>query len=120
MASKRDLKKRIRNICGDLAGECIIAKSLVPGIDADKMNDIVYDIATLQTATLKRVTFVYDKSRKDFADCKVYNKTRGKYFVEAYSKLISEFDKNVNEIVSSMNKVLPAAQKEANVNALKS
>lgn len=119
MANKRDLKKRIKFICGDLAGECIIAKVFIPGINAERMDEIVFDIASLQTITLKRVTFIYDKVKKDFADAKAYNKSKNAYFAEAYAKLICEFNNGVDAIVASMNKALPTAQKEANKQMLK-
>ena len=48
MANKRNLKKAIKAACGDLAGECLIARDLVPGIDRKKMTDIFFDIADLQ------------------------------------------------------------------------
>ena len=110
MASKRDLKKRIKYICGDLAGECIIAKLMIPGINAEMMDEIVFDIATLQTTTLKRVSFIYDKSKKEFGDVKSYNLARTQYFAEAYKKLIAEFNAGVTNIVVSMNKARPTAK----------
>ena len=41
MANKRNLKKAVKAVCGNIAGECIIARNLIPGIDADKMNQIL-------------------------------------------------------------------------------
>ena len=41
MANKRDLKKQIRYICGDLAAECLIAGEYVDGIDRKSMRAIV-------------------------------------------------------------------------------
>ena len=36
MANKRRLKKAIKAVCGDLAGECLVARDLVPNIDTKK------------------------------------------------------------------------------------
>ena len=36
MANKRNLKKAIKAACGDLAGECLIARDLVPESTARK------------------------------------------------------------------------------------
>ena len=120
MANKRDLKKRIKYICGDLAGECIMARTFIPGIDAEQMNEVVYDIAALQTMALKRVTFGFDKTKKEFADAKAYNKAKSQYFAEAFGQLVNDFNKGVDDVVAAMNKALPAAQKEANKQAINS
>ena len=47
-SNKRLLKKEIRNICGALAGECVIAKITVPGINPETLNKIIYELAELQ------------------------------------------------------------------------
>lgn len=118
MANKRDLKKQIKYICGDLAGECIMARNFVHGIDADKMNEIVFKIAALQESTLVRVTFGYDKVVADFDSAHAYKIARTKYFTAAYRTLANDFNVSVKEIVKEMNAQLPAEQKEANKKAL--
>ncbi len=67
MANKRNLKKAIKAACGDLAGECLIARDLVPGIDRKKMTDIFFDIADLQYVSIDNVSFSFDKTEKSFA-----------------------------------------------------
>lgn len=117
MANKRILKKQIKYACGDLAAECIIAINFVEGIDSEKMQDVVFDIATLQTSTLQRVTFSFDKVATDFESAHEYSVARTKYFKQAYSTLRADFDAKVQEIVKSMNALLPQAQKDANKKA---
>lgn len=119
MANKRSLKKEIRYICGDLAGECIIARTFIPGIDEKKMGELVVRIAELQAATLQRATFSFDKAKADFASVHEYNKARNIYNAKAFRSLTDEFNHQVDEIVKEMNKALPAAQKEANKKAAK-
>lgn len=118
MANKRQLKKQIKYICGDIACECIMARNFIPSINLEKMNEIIYNVASLQTSSLKRVTFSYDKVVADFGTKHEYNVARSKYFAEAYKKLISDFNTEVNKLVKAMNEALPAAQKEANKKAL--
>lgn len=114
MANKRNLKKQIKYICGDLAGECIVAKHFIPGIDEAKMNEVAFEIASLQTTSIMRVSFSFDKVVADYESKKAYNIAKSKYFAEAYKKLISDFNQGVQSIVSKMNHALPAEQKEAN------
>lgn len=116
MANKRDLKKRIKFICGDIACECIMARNFIPGVDAEKMNNNIYEVASLQTSTLKRVSFVYDKVVADFECKKAYQKAKSKYFTEAYNKLHSDFNDGINAIIKSMNDSLSKEQKEAQKN----
>ena len=40
MANKRELKKEIKYVCGDLAAECLLAKNFVKGVDAKAMTEI--------------------------------------------------------------------------------
>jgi hypothetical protein len=70
MANKRILKKQIKYVCGDLAGECIMAIHFVEGIDVEQMQNVIFDIATLQTTSLKRVTFSFDKTASELAKVK--------------------------------------------------
>lgn len=118
MANKRILKKQIKYVCGDLAGECIMAIHFVEGIDIEQMQNIIFDIATLQTTSLKRVTFSFDKISSDYESRKEYSLARTKYFKQAYGALKLEFNNKVQEIVKAMNKQLPQAQKDANKRAV--
>lgn len=114
MANKRELKKQIKYVCGELAGECIVARDLIPGMDFDKMNDIIVMVAELQASSLDRVNFAFDKTKKEFSTAKEYNLAKGKYNSAAYSTLRSDFNKKVEEIVKAMNAQLSDEQKEAN------
>lgn len=118
MANKRTLKKQIRYACGDLAAECIIAMNYIDGIDVEKMQEIVFEVASLQSISLKRVTFIFDKGKKDFESVHEYSEARAKYFSNAYAKLRNDFGQKVLDIVASMNAILPQAQKDANKKAL--
>lgn len=44
MASKRSLKKKIQYICGDIAGETIIAANYVDGFNREAANKIVNEM----------------------------------------------------------------------------
>ncbi|MCM1517438.1 MAG: hypothetical protein NC117_02190 [Pseudoflavonifractor sp.] len=117
MANKRQLKKQIKCVCGDLAGECIVARDMIPGVDFKGMNEIIYKIAELQSLTLARVTFSFDKTPKDFDTLHEYHTACHKYYGAAYSKLRADFNNSVQEIVKDMNAQLPTEQKEANKKA---
>ncbi len=114
MANKRDLKRAIKAACGNMAGECIITRNFVEGVDRAKMADIIFNIADLQCASIEKVSFAYDKSAKSFDNRHLYNVARKKYFRKAYGKLIKDFKEGMNDIVKQMNEALPAKHKELN------
>lgn len=106
MANKRDLKKFIRNTCGALASEIIIARAVFPAISRKEVHDIVARIAALQCTTLAKVGIAFDKVPGDYESVKEYHKERKQYFATAFNALVDEFDKEVEEIVKSMNAAL--------------
>ncbi|MDE6190348.1 MAG: hypothetical protein K2G47_01870 [Muribaculum sp.] len=114
MANKRKLKKAIKAACGNMAGECIMTRNYVPGVDVQKIDEIIFNIADLQYVTVENVTFSFDKSESNFESRHDYKKAREAYFHKAYKKLISDFKKGVDDIVNQMNAALPTEQKERN------
>ena len=119
MANKRDIKKQIHAICGELALNCIVTRDCIKGIDQSKMDDVIVKIARLQSHALQNLTFNFDKVRADFPGKAEYNKASHKYFKAAYKSFTSEFNKSIQEIVNDINALLPHAQKELNKEAAK-
>ncbi len=117
MANKRDLKKEIKYVCGDLAAECLLAKNYVKGVDAKAMKEIITKIADLQISALNNVTFVFDKLPKDFESGAAYRKARAEYFKKAFSSLREKFYDKVNALVKEMNAALPQEVKDNNKKA---
>lgn len=118
-SNKRLLKKEIRIICGALAGECVVAKITIPGIDREKLNEIIFELADLQENALSRISVSFPQTAKSFANGNDYRKARTAYFKAAFTKLKAEFNSHVDAIIKKMNAVLPQEQKDANVEALK-
>lgn len=118
MSNKRNLKKEIRRVCGDLALNCILARDYAAGINKAEMNEMIIKIAMLQRSTLRHVSISFDKSPKDFESRAQYHTAAKVYFAKAYAALRGEFDKNVAEIVKSMNALLTDEQRELNKQAM--
>lgn len=108
MANKRNLKKSIKYICGDLASECVFAIELIPNIDKAKLEEVINEVAKLQFSTIEHLTFSFDKSPKDFSDAKAYKKAKAEYFKKAFGSIEKEFSEKVEAIVKSMNSALPS------------
>lgn len=114
MANKRDLKKQIKYLCGEVALHCILTRECVEGTDAEALNQLVLRAADLQEKSVKNVTFSFDKTPSQFENRAQYNKAARDYFHQAYKKFQSEFNKHIQEIVDSLNKAIPESQREQN------
>lgn len=111
MANKRNLKKQVKYLCGDMASECILAIELAHDIDKEKMEDAIGQIAKLQFSTIEHITFSFDKSPRDFTSKKEYRQARNEYFKKAYCSIVKEFNTKVDEILKIMNSALPSNKK---------
>lgn len=118
MANKRNLKAKIKYACGEIAGECIYAKGYIPGVDAEKADDIVCAVALLQVRTIDRVSVCFDRTLKAFSDKKAYKKARRDYFKRCYGELKKEFTASLVEVVKDLNALLPQEVRDANKAAL--
>lgn len=108
MASKRQLKKRISAVCGELASELLLASHIIDGIDRTAVNKLIGEIAALQINARDRVGVAFDKTPRDFADRAEYNKARNAYYTKAFESLRKEFGAKVVDLVKEMNQVIPA------------
>jgi len=107
MANKRELKKFIRNACGAVAVDMILARDAFPQIKSSDVHRIVRDVVTLQESSLRRVSISFDRQPSDFENAAEYMKARRIYFRQAYGKLLADFDEGLQAIVKKMNAALP-------------
>lgn len=112
MASKRNIKKNIRLVCGDVAGECIVSAHLIPGVDVPALHKAIIDTADLQTEALAKVSVAFDKTPSDFPSRHDYNKARRAYYRQAFHALTAHFNKVLSEIVTEMNAAVPRPAKK--------
>lgn len=110
MQSKRDLKKQIRYICGDLVGECLLIAEICPEEKLGEVNQLIVDLAVLQETTISHANFSFDKSRKEFATSDEYKKAKHKYYHEAYTTLHKQFNTALADAVHRLNAVAGLAK----------
>lgn len=114
MSNKRNLKKHIRYICGEIALEAIMTREFVENADMAMLNDVVVRLADLQEHSLKNATFAFEKTPRDFDSKAAYNKAARTYFRKAYKTFYEKFNLQIEEIVKSLNKAIPEAQRNIN------
>lgn len=110
MQSKRDLKKQIRYICGDLVGECLLIGEICPEDKQEELGQLIVDLAILQESTIAKATFSFDKTRKEFDSTIAYNKARSHYYREAYTKLHEQFNIALRDCIHRMNDIAGLAK----------
>lgn len=108
--SKRILKKEIHRICGAMAGECVMAKITVPGIDREALNHCIFELAELQSSALKLVSVDFPGVEKSYASRKEYVDARRTYYKASFAKLREHFNSRVEAILHDMNQILQAAK----------
>lgn len=112
MASRRQLKKRISYVCGELAAEILLASHILDNVDRETVNKIITEIAALQVNSRALVTVAFDKVPRDFEDRHAYNKARYTYFKQAFASLHKEFSDKVLLLVKEMNAAIPAEERK--------
>lgn len=110
MQSKRDLKKQIRYICGDLVGECLLIGEVCPEEKLEDLNKLIVEIAVLQETTISHTNFSFDKSAKDFPSAHEYQKAKSAYYRQAYATLHKQFNATLSDCVHRMNQIAGLAK----------
>lgn len=88
MASRRELKKTVNYISGELFSECLINSMFVPGTDKAKADQLMAEILKMQDEFISRISHTDPGNVKGF-----------------YKKFRSDFNAKVNEIIDAIAKL---------------
>ena len=88
MASRRELKKTVNYISGELFSECLINSMFVPGTDKAKADQLMAEILKMQDEFISRISNTEPGNVKGF-----------------YKKFRSDFNAKVNEIIDAIAKL---------------
>lgn len=88
MASRKNLKKNINYIAGELFTECMVNSLFVPGTDKKKADELLGEILAMQDEFISRISHTEPGNVKGF-----------------YKKFRSDFDAKVDEIIDAMGKL---------------
>ena len=112
MATKRQIKKRIQYVCGQMAAEILLAQFIATDMKEDDVNRIVCNIAALQAESISHVSVSFDKVPGDFTQPGEYAKARRKYFRAAFARLKADFAAAATDILKQMNEAVPEDQRK--------
>jgi len=88
MAKRRELKKNVNYIAGELFSECLINSMFVPGTDKAKADELMAEILKMQDEFISRISHTEPGNVKGF-----------------YKKFRVDFNAKVNEIIDAIAKL---------------
>lgn len=88
MANRRELKKTVNYISGELFAECLVNSMFVPGTDKAKAEELMAEILKMQDEFLSRISHTEPGNVKGF-----------------YKKFRADFNAKVNEIIDAIAKL---------------
>ena len=88
MANRRQLKKSVNYIAGELFAECLVNSYLIPGTDKEKADKLMADILRMQDEFVSRISHTEPGNVKGF-----------------YKKFRADFNAKINEIIDAIEKL---------------
>ncbi|MEY8707657.1 hypothetical protein AALK94_10040 [Bacteroides faecichinchillae] len=88
MASRRELKKNVNYIAGELFTECLINSMFIPGTDKAKADEVMADILKIQDEFISRISHTEPGNVKGF-----------------YKKFRADFNAKTDEIIDAIEKL---------------
>ena len=88
MAKRRELKKNVNYIAGELFSERLINSKFIPGTDKKKADELMVEIMKMQDEFISRISHTEPGNVKGF-----------------YKKFRSDFNAKVNEIIDAIAKL---------------
>lgn len=88
MASRRELKRDISYIIGDIFTECLIYKELVPGTDKQAADEIIIDLLRMDKDFIARISHTEPGKAKEY-----------------YRTLIKDFRNQISDAIGKLTKL---------------
>ena len=88
MASRRDLKRDISYVIGDIFTECLIYKELVPGTNKEEADKLIVDLLRIDNEFTARISHTEPGKAKEY-----------------YRALIKDFQSQISEILDKLTKL---------------
>lgn len=113
MSSIRKSKKQINATCVELANLLIFISAVNDGYTEEEFYKNAVAIDNLTSTALSRCKFAFDKSRSDFENDHEYRLARHKYVASAFRKMKADNEKQIAEILHTLNAAVPEKIKES-------
>ena len=88
MASRRDLKRDISYVIGDIFTECLIYKELVPGTDKAAAEKLIVDLLRIDNEFTTRISHTEPSNANGY-----------------YRALVKDFQKEISAVIDKLTKL---------------
>ena len=88
MASRRDLKRDISYVIGDIFTECLIYKELVPGTNQKEAEKLIVDLLRIDNEFITRISHTEPGNAKQY-----------------YRTLVKDFQKEITTVIDKLTKL---------------
>ena len=88
MASRRNLKRDINYVIGDIFTECLLYKELIPGTDRQAADELIVDLLRIDNDFIARISHTEPGKAKDY-----------------YRALIKDFQKQISDVIGKLTKL---------------
>ncbi|MCQ2069015.1 MAG: hypothetical protein MJY68_07995 [Bacteroidaceae bacterium] len=88
MASRRDLKRDISYVIGDLFTECLIYKELVPGTNQKEAEKLIVDLLRIDNEFITRISHTEPGKAKEY-----------------YRALVKDFQSEITKVIDKLTKL---------------
>ena len=88
MASRRDLKRDISYVIGDIFTECLIYKELVPGTNQNEAEKLIVDLLRIDNEFITRISHTEPGNAKGY-----------------YRALVKEFQAEITKVIDKLTKL---------------
>ena len=88
MASRREVKRDISYVIGDIFTECLIYKELVPGTDKEEAEKLIVDLLRIDNDFTARISHTEPGKAKEY-----------------YRALIKDFQTQIQEVIDKLTKL---------------
>ncbi len=106
LTNKRQIKKYINRVCEDVAQEVLPTAVCAKAITDEEAENILTNLSYIQAKALSRLNISFDKASDSFEKVQAYKTAKSAYFRQAYSKLIDDFNNEVQKLISPVNKAV--------------
>jgi len=88
MASRRDLKRDISYVIGDIFTECLIYKELVPGTNQKEAEKLIVDLLRIDNEFITRISHTEPGKAKEY-----------------YRALVKDFQSEISKVIDKLTKL---------------
>ncbi|MBQ9386389.1 MAG: hypothetical protein IJU24_05880 [Bacteroidaceae bacterium] len=88
MASRRDLKRDISYVIGDIFTECLIYKELVPGTNQNEAEKLIVDLLRIDNEFITRISHTEPGNAKGY-----------------YRALVKDFQAQITQVIDKLTKL---------------